>query len=82
MTATPLTWDVLVGQLAELAGVPPDAVTPDARLVEHIGLDSLAIAELVLILVQDHGIDARVADAEGRDWSRISAGQLLEEVTA
>lgn len=48
--------------MASRLGVPPDQVTPDARLVEDLGLDSLDAVELAMAVERRFAIE--VAEEE------------------
>lgn len=48
--------------LEKLAGVSPDRVTPEARFVEDLGLDSLAMLELMMDAEDRFGIKINDAD--------------------
>jgi acyl carrier protein len=46
----------IAARLAQASGVTPDKLTPDIRLGEDLGLDSLALAELLLWVEEEFGI--------------------------
>ena len=52
--------DIIVEQL----GVKPDQVTPEAKFIEDLGADSLAIVELVLAFEEQFEIDIPDEDTE------------------
>jgi acyl carrier protein len=68
----------LITEIAELARVPPDVVAPDARLVEDVGLDSLALAELMAILIEEHGADALDEQLLERSWEDVTVSELFK----
>jgi len=80
-TAAGITWPALVANIAEIGHVAPEAVVPSALLVDDLGLDSLALAELVMALDQAGAGPALADGAEARDWSTVTAGALLELAT-
>ena len=51
-----LTFETFCNYLAEVAMVPPESVTREARLSEDLGLDSLQMLELIGVLA-DLGVD-------------------------
>ena len=46
----------ITARLAQAAGVAPEKLTPEIRLGEDLGLDSLALAELLLWVEEEFGI--------------------------
>lgn len=52
--------DIIVEQL----GVKPDQVTPEAKLIEDLGADSLDAVELVMALEEEFGIEVPDEQAE------------------
>ena len=52
--------DIIVEQL----GVNADQVTPDAKLMEDLGADSLDAVELVMALEEEFGIEVPDDEAE------------------
>jgi len=52
----------LVGWFSVLQGVRPDLVTPDARLLEDLGVDSLDHMTLSLTIGKEFGIDTWAED--------------------
>ena len=77
-------WPEFAAAVAEVAGVAPATLSPDSRVVEDLGLDSLALVELILVLAEAPALmDPRlVARLEGRRWEQTSLGQLFDEVNA
>ena len=51
---------IIVDQL----GVSEDQVTPEAKLIEYLGADSLDTVELVMALEEEFGADIPDEDAE------------------
>jgi len=49
------------------------------RLVEDLELDSLAMAEVVLLLENKYGLEKRRMDLLTRDWNNVTVSQLFEE---
>jgi hypothetical protein len=74
-----VTWEEFATQLAELVERPPDEVLPTTRVIEDLGLDSLALAELVLILVEKYEMGGLSKTLEERVWENVTAGALYDE---
>ena len=52
--------DIIVEQL----GVKPDQVTPEAKIIEDLGADSLDTVELIMALEEEFGIEVPDEQAE------------------
>jgi acyl carrier protein len=50
-------WDSFVAELALIARMPTAEIEAGARLVEDLGLDSVALSEVVVVLIDQHGAD-------------------------
>ena len=68
----------LTGWLEKLAGVPPERVTADARFVEDLGLDSLAMLELMMDAEDRFGIKINDTDLT----SLTTVGALVSHLQA
>jgi GAF domain-containing protein len=75
-------WPEFAQQLAELSGVPRDEIRAETRLVADLALDSLALAELVVSLIERYAPASMVRDLEDHDWDRMTAGNLFDECMA
>lgn len=53
-------------------------ISSESKLVNDLGLDSLAISELVVGLVVELRIDSLLDDAETRDWTQTTVGDLYD----
>ena len=51
--------------LAQALNLPVEKVTPDAKIVEDLGADSLDLVELLSQLEDEHGIIIPAEDVEG-----------------
>jgi acyl carrier protein len=80
-TAPGLTWPQLAAEIAELGRVPVEQVRHESLLVDDLGLDSLALAELVVLLSDGPQAQALAESAETRDWSTVTAGELWNLAT-
>ena len=56
--------DRITDNIVDLLGVNPEQVTPEARLIEDLGADSLDEVEMVMALEEEFDIDVPDADAE------------------
>ena len=74
-------WMGFKHRLADVTQIPADEISSDTQLVSGLGLDSLALAELVMALRESYESPARQIQLEGRNWQTITVGQLFEEFT-
>jgi len=75
-------WTDLAVEIAAIGRLPVERVEPEALLIDDLGFDSLAIAELIVLLVDDYGISTLPQDLESRDWTDVTVGQLRDECAA
>jgi acyl carrier protein len=75
----PQGWKEFVAKVAELAAIEPDRIGPKTRIVEDLGLDSIALAELVVLLIDDYGVEPLSAGLEQRTWEGVTVGSLFDE---
>jgi len=66
--------------IAQIVGIAPDLVTSQSRLIDDLGLDSLARYELVIGLQHDYGVEVPVTLSPG--WDRMTVDDLVREVNA
>lgn len=78
-TAPYLTKDAWIASVAEIGDLDLSAVTSDARLVEDLGFDSVAVAELVVYLVVDCDMEPIAENLESRTWTSVTVGDLYAE---
>jgi acyl carrier protein len=71
-----------VADVARVAETPPDGIARDTLLVADLALDSLALTEMITMLVSDYGMRTLVQTLEDRDWSDASVGKLYDEYRA
>lgn len=77
-----VSWDSFADAIAAAAQVQPSAVARSTRLSADLGLDSLALAELVVSLIVDFQMEVVAEDFDERNWGEITAGQLYDEYRA
>jgi acyl carrier protein len=74
-----MTWEAFTARVAEIADIEPSQVHPESLLIRELGLDSLALTELVLVVIYDLGGEALANDILERSWETVSAGQLYDD---
>lgn len=79
MDSPPLLWDAFAAAVAEIAAVPPGSVTANARLLDDLGLDSLALTEVIVFCVVELEMETLARDLGERPWDRITIGDLYDE---
>lgn len=75
----PVAWDEFAAAVAEIAQQPPDRVTRDARVIEDLALDSVALAELVVLLIDDYEVAGVARELDELAWSRLTLGRIFDE---
>lgn len=63
--------------LAELIDVPAETIDPDARLIEDLGLDSVALAEMIVMLITDYGAEELAARLEFERWENRTLREVV-----
>jgi acyl carrier protein len=74
-------WLSFAERLAELTRIPADQISPDAQVMGGLGLDSLALAELALVLREAYESPGHQIQLDGRNWQTITVAQLFEVFT-
>jgi acyl carrier protein len=72
-------WNRFATSVAAAAHVRPEAITRSTRLHEDLEIDSLAFAEVVVVLIVDFGMETMADDLDRRDWSGVTVGELYDE---
>jgi phosphopantetheine binding protein len=72
-------WRDFAAEVAEAAGVAEARITPDARLVEDLALDSLSLAEVVVMVIERYDPLAFLQQLGDRTWEGVTVGQLFDE---
>jgi acyl carrier protein len=75
-------WEAFAAKVAEVADVRPDEVGRETRLVDDLGVDSLALAELVVLLLVDYGLEDLSESLQDSDWGELKVGALYDECRA
>jgi acyl carrier protein len=74
-----ISWEQFVAEVAEIAQVAEEQVEPGARVLEDLALDSLALAELGVVLVDKYQAPSPRDDLETRRWDNVTVRQLYDE---
>jgi acyl carrier protein len=72
-------WQEFAERIAELTGRPAELISPEARLMRDLALDSLALAELGVSLREAYERPDHPIRFEDRDWEQTTAGDLFED---
>lgn len=72
-------WAEFVGAIAEIAEIGHEGVGRESRLLEDLNLDSLALAELVALLLVELEMGTLESDLVERDWKLVTVGELFDE---
>jgi len=73
------TRDALIAAVAEIGDLAPTDISGESRLVEDLGLDSIALAEVVAYLIVDWEMESVAADLEERDWASVTIDAICRE---
>jgi acyl carrier protein len=71
-------WPTFASAVAEAASIRVDLLSRDKRLLEDLGLDSLSLAEVVVVLVVDFKMDELADHVELTRWRNITVGELYD----
>lgn len=71
-----VSWERFSADLTELAGSP---VQPETRIIEDLGLDSLALFELVVMLIDDYGSKSFEERLPDLVWKELTAQRLFTD---
>jgi acyl carrier protein len=74
-----VSWEAFVAEVAAIAQVSEDRVQPDTRVLVDLALDSLALAELGVILVEKYETVSPSDDLETRKWDNVTVRALYNE---
>ena len=74
-----VSWEQFAGEVADLADRPVEEIDETSRLVEDLGLDSVALAELVVILIERYDMYSLSKTLEERSWEQVTVRSLYDE---
>ena len=74
-----VSWEGFVKEVAAIAEMPETEISPTTRVLEDLALDSLALAELGVVLVDKYDIHSLSRELEARSWDNVTVRQLYEE---
>lgn len=72
-------WSSFVQTLAEHANVPAERIARETPLVEQLQLDSLALTELVVSLLDAYPSSRFAHHLDGRNWATTTADELFQD---
>jgi acyl carrier protein len=73
------TWQEFSDGVAGAARVPQARITPGTRLIEDLDLDSLALTEVIVVLISDFGFEQLDDELGDRVWEGVTVGDLFDE---
>jgi acyl carrier protein len=73
------SWETFAAAIASSAQVSVDRIGSGTRLTEDLGLDSLALTELVVLLIVEFDMTDLADDLEARNWAGVTVGALYSE---
>jgi acyl carrier protein len=76
------SFEQFVDELVAVAQVSREEVSRDSRLVEDLGLDSLALLEVLALVDDNYGADTAIDELETRGWAGVTAGELFDQCQA
>lgn len=79
---SPLSWQEFAAEVDAILDAPSQDIDPNAYLVEDLGADSVALAEIITFLLLDCGMKSLADDLDRRDWNGVTIGQIYDEYSA
>jgi acyl carrier protein len=73
VSATPELLEDLRRTCAETVGIPLDSLTVDADLVADLGVDSLAMDDLIVVLLRRYGMAGKANTIRAMSYPTIAA---------
>ena len=74
-----ISWESLRSQVALIAQVPASDIDRNTRLVADLGLDSLAVTEVAVVLMEEFGTDALAEGLDEIEWETLTVGRLFDD---
>lgn len=75
-------WVGFVSAIADVAGIDADRIRAETRLVEDLGLDSLALTEVVTLLLVDYEVESVPERFQDFGWEGVTAADVFREFAA
>lgn len=74
------SWEEFQATIADATGFPTGELARDRRFIEDLDFDSLQVAEVLVLLIEDYGLSNLLGELEDRPWKDVTLGQLFDEV--
>jgi len=71
-------WPRFAAALAPIAEIAPDRIRPDDRLVDEYGCDSVAIAEIAVLMTSEFDGAQALHRLDEAAWRQLTVGQLYD----
>lgn len=78
-TSKTVKWEQFLVEVASIAEVAASDIQPDTRVLEDLALDSLALAELGVVLVDKYDTWSLSRELETRSWDNVTVRDLYDE---
>ncbi len=75
-----VSWERFVTEVATIALVPAADIHEKTRLLEDLALDSLALAELAVVLTDKYDLHSPSSDLNSRTWQDCTVRALYDEL--
>lgn len=72
-------WGDFAARVAETLDRDLTDVTEDARIIEDLGADSLAVLEIVVAVADDYGVEDYYEDMVNQRWTGVTVGELFRQ---
>jgi hypothetical protein len=72
-------WREFLDTLSEILPASGAELKPGARLIEDLGLDSLALAELIIVVIEKYDPPSLTRPLKDRTWEGVTLGRLFQE---
>jgi acyl carrier protein len=72
-----MSWDDLIAEISRVADLPPKRIDRESRLVADLGLDSLALTELAVVLIDQYQVESLSAKLEQVPWDALTVEALF-----
>ncbi len=74
-------WGEFIDTIAEVVPEPSTELAPETRPIEDLGLDSLALIELLVVLIEKYDPAGLAGPLDDRTWEGVTLGILFRECT-